>query len=332
MTDFDPIDYAEILRGTSTAGDDDAAERMANALLINALSRGATLFRFEPPDGSHWVQFKIDGHWQDEVELPTEIAGDVVRRFRVMASLPIGQPGPAMGHILLCFDPDSESDAQMRVLVRPASMGDRMLVRVVPDDERAKLAWRIHEGTEAAEEQLRGGHERLFQMIRTAEPEAATSAARSFLSNAESLLPGAYRLVLEARMLLSQLAEDADAVGSAIDEVRAAIDIAEALGAPPMSTSVLLEQLAELLERSGDRLSAIDARQRALTMVEATLGHEDPYIAGVFGRLAGTLAAVGRTEEASEAYETAIRILSDLAGDDDLELREIATASAHASG
>jgi tetratricopeptide (TPR) repeat protein len=95
-----------------------------------------------------------------------------------------------------------------------------------------------------------------------------------------------------------------------------------------MSTSVILERLAELLEESGKLDAAIDARLEAADLVETTLGHDDPYIAGVLSRLGDTLASGGRLDEANAAYDEAIRILSDLTGDDDLELRELVAASA----
>lgn len=331
-----PIDYEEILDADDSAviHDDDLSEaessptvRMANALMVNAFAKGASLIRLEPADGSRIIQYKIDGRWHDEVELPRSLSDDVARRFKLMAAIPPHEPDAALGQFLLRLGEDGP-DLQIRVLMRPAANGQRQLVRLVPEAEAACLTWRLHEGTEAAELKLRWDHEHVTRLARSAQPAAAEEATRAFLEVAESLLPGAYRMALEAHMLLAGLAEDEGAVDRAISELGIAIEIAHTLGAPPMSTSVILERLAELLEESGKLDAAIDARLEAADLVETTLGHDDPYIAGVLSRLGDTLASGGRLDEANAAYDEAIRILSDLTGDDDLELRELVAASA----
>ncbi len=304
--------------------------RLANALLINALAKNASMIHVEPPEIARPVRFRIDGQWHDELELAPELMADVVRRLKVMSMLSPHDGGAAVGQLFIQLGMD-DRPRQFLVLVRPAQQGVRLLVRVVSDAERRRLMWPQLEGTAEAEEKLRWDREQLFRIAAASmERGMVETSARSFLAAAEALLPGAHRQVMEVRALLAGLAEDAGAMDAAIREIEEAIGMGRSFGAPAMSTSVLVERLADLRQKDQDLEGAIEAREEAVALVERTLDSEDPYLSGVLGRLADTLVAAGRVADAEPAYDEAIRILSELTGDDDLELRSLVSARTRA--
>jgi hypothetical protein len=304
---------------------------MANALVLNTLGKEASLLHIEPPEVSLTVRFRIDGRWHDEVELTEEMATAVMRRLKIMASVPPHGTEAAVSPIFIQLGMDDDEVHQFVVHVRPSQLGQRLLVRVVTGVERRRMLWPERPGAAEAEEKLRWDRERLFRIAGSKEREVVEPVAREFLAAAESLLPGAQRQVLEVRALLADLTDAAGATSEAVAELEEAIALARAFDAPPMSTSVLVERLAMLREKGGDFTRAVEDRREVLRIVRDTLDADDPYIAGVLGRLADSLVAAGRIAEAEAMFDEAIHLLSELTGDDDQELRDLVSARSRAT-
>ncbi|GEM_PF-4694276 len=63
--------------------------KLVHAILLSAHKKGATEIWVRREGEQRVVSFRLDGEWWEEMVLPPELHGAVVRRLGIMASLPM---------------------------------------------------------------------------------------------------------------------------------------------------------------------------------------------------------------------------------------------------
>lgn len=323
--------YREILGDSAVdaIGENAPAVRMANAILLNGIRARAELIRVQTAG----VEFEFAGTWHDEVALPADMAGNVIRRLKLMASLPTEPSAePIMADILLYLSDTAEHEVLLRVLVRPCVVGERLLVRIVPTSERAALAWNEPDRLEEVENQFRWELERLSRLVRIGTPTAVATAAGTLVTTARTLLPASYRVLMDVHTTLATLALESGDRDAASREIEATIEVAVTYGARRIAIAALLQKRAELHADRGDLTGAAETLQEAAELVELCLGRRDPYVGSLLAQKAEYQATAGHVPEALATYDEAITLVRGLTGEDDLALRALVTARGAVAG
>jgi type IV pilus assembly protein PilB len=112
------------------AAEDAPVVRLCNALLINAIKRGASDIHIEPYEKKLRVRYRVDGVLLEEMEPPMKWKAAISSRIKIMASLDIAERRlPQDGRIKLKLGGGKEMD--YRVSVLPTLWGEKIVMRLL---------------------------------------------------------------------------------------------------------------------------------------------------------------------------------------------------------
>ncbi len=104
--------------------------RLVNAILVNAIQKGASDIHVEPYEKKFRVRYRIDGVLIPEMEPPMKLKNPLVSRLKIMSSLDIAERRlPQDGRIKLKLGKDREMD--FRVSVLPCQYGEKIVLRLL---------------------------------------------------------------------------------------------------------------------------------------------------------------------------------------------------------
>jgi type II secretory ATPase GspE/PulE/Tfp pilus assembly ATPase PilB-like protein len=109
--------------------------KLAYAVVLAARQKGAQQVRIRPDTAlAGVVEFVIDGAVHEEMRPPAKLLPLIIRRFSVMASLPIyPRGGAAHGHIHVVID--ERAEAFLAIVVRGHGAAMSALMTVISEDE-----------------------------------------------------------------------------------------------------------------------------------------------------------------------------------------------------
>ncbi len=112
-----------------TGEDDFPVERVANAVLLDGVHRGATDIHIEPDERVTRVRYRVDGILTQGENLPAEATAAIVSRVKILAGLDISERRrPQDGRIRMGVD-DRQID--MRVSIMPCTFGENVVIRIL---------------------------------------------------------------------------------------------------------------------------------------------------------------------------------------------------------
>ena len=117
--------------------DDAPVVRFVNKVLLDAIKRGASDIHFEPYEKIFRVRFRTDGILQQVSTPPTNLAGRMTARLKVMARLDISERRiPQDGRIKMTLSRNRAID--FRVSTCPTLFGEKVVMRIL-DPSSAKM-------------------------------------------------------------------------------------------------------------------------------------------------------------------------------------------------
>jgi len=136
MEGFDEGDIevaeAEDLDGVDLASESEAAPvvRLCNAILLNAIKKGASDIHVEPYEKNLRVRYRIDGVLHQEMTPPVQLKNAIASRLKIMSSLDIAERRlPQDGRIKLKLGKGREMD--FRVSCLPTMWGEKIVLRLL---------------------------------------------------------------------------------------------------------------------------------------------------------------------------------------------------------
>ena len=140
LTDFDDMEAVEF--DETRADEDNSATshldindeapvvKFVNGMLIKAITMGASDLHFEPYEKSYRVRFRIDGVLQKMANPPTQLAGKIAARLKVMSQMDISERRvPQDGRIKLKISKDKAIDFRVNSL--PTLFGEKIVLRIL---------------------------------------------------------------------------------------------------------------------------------------------------------------------------------------------------------
>jgi type IV pilus assembly protein PilB len=104
--------------------------RLVNAILINAIKKGASDIHVEPYEKNFRVRYRIDGVLYEEMQPPLKLRNAIISRMKIMSSLDIAERRlPQDGRIKLKLGKGREMD--FRVSVLPTLFGEKVVMRLL---------------------------------------------------------------------------------------------------------------------------------------------------------------------------------------------------------
>jgi type IV pilus assembly protein PilB len=104
--------------------------RLVNAILLNAIGKGASDIHVEPYEKKLRVRYRIDGVLIPEMEPPIKLKNPLTSRLKIMAQLDIAERRlPQDGRIRLKLGKGREMD--FRVSVLPTQYGEKIVLRLL---------------------------------------------------------------------------------------------------------------------------------------------------------------------------------------------------------
>ena len=104
--------------------------KFINGMLIKAITMGASDLHFEPYEKSYRVRFRIDGVLQKMANPPTQLAGKIAARLKVMSQMDISERRvPQDGRIKLKLSKDKAIDFRVNSL--PTLFGEKIVLRIL---------------------------------------------------------------------------------------------------------------------------------------------------------------------------------------------------------
>lgn len=136
--DFDSDDNASELEDLSEVSDDNTpVVKFINGMLMKAIKNGASDVHFEPYETSYRVRARIDGVLQEMSIAPTELAGRISARLKVLSRLNIAERRvPQDGRMRMKLSATKKLD--FRVSSCPTLFGEKIVLRIL-DSAQAKL-------------------------------------------------------------------------------------------------------------------------------------------------------------------------------------------------
>ncbi|MER3428589.1 MAG: type IV-A pilus assembly ATPase PilB [Pyrinomonas sp.] len=132
----DEIDMSDPAR----MSEDAPVVRLVNAILADALRRGASDIHVEPYEKEFRVRFRVDGVLYDVLHPPMKLRDAVISRLKIMAKLDISEKRlPQDGRIKIKIKTDGRSrELDFRVSTLPTLFGEKVVLRLL-DKERLML-------------------------------------------------------------------------------------------------------------------------------------------------------------------------------------------------
>ena len=104
--------------------------RLVNAILLNAIKKGASDIHVEPYEKKLRVRYRIDGVLMEEMQPPIKLKNAIASRLKIMSSLDIAERRlPQDGRIKLKMGKGKEMD--FRVSVLPTIWGEKIVLRLL---------------------------------------------------------------------------------------------------------------------------------------------------------------------------------------------------------
>ncbi len=104
--------------------------RLVNAILLNAIKKGASDIHVEPYEKKVRVRYRVDGVLLEEMQPPIKLKNAIASRLKIMASLDIAERRlPQDGRIKLKMGKGKEMD--FRVSVLPTIWGEKIVLRLL---------------------------------------------------------------------------------------------------------------------------------------------------------------------------------------------------------
>ncbi|HSO00703.1 MAG TPA: type IV-A pilus assembly ATPase PilB [Candidatus Nanopelagicales bacterium] len=104
--------------------------RLVNAILLNAIKKGASDIHIEPYEKSLRVRYRVDGVLMEEMQPPLKLKAAISSRLKIMSSLDIAERRlPQDGRIKLKMGKGKEMD--FRVSVLPTIWGEKIVMRLL---------------------------------------------------------------------------------------------------------------------------------------------------------------------------------------------------------
>jgi type IV pilus assembly protein PilB len=104
--------------------------RLVNAILLNAIKKGASDIHVEPYERKLRVRYRVDGVLMEEMQPPMKLKNAIASRLKIMASLDIAERRlPQDGRIKLKMGKGKEMD--FRVSVLPTIWGEKIVLRLL---------------------------------------------------------------------------------------------------------------------------------------------------------------------------------------------------------
>jgi type IV pilus assembly protein PilB len=130
QVDFGVEDIDINISDLEKAAEDAPVVRLVNALLLNAIKKGASDIHVEPYERKLRVRYRVDGVLLDEMEPPVKWKAAIASRLKIMASLDIAERRlPQDGRIKLKLGGGREMD--FRVSVLPTIWGEKIVLRLL---------------------------------------------------------------------------------------------------------------------------------------------------------------------------------------------------------
>ena len=122
----DDINLMDLERATEDA----PVIRLCNAILLNAIKKGASDIHIEPYEKSLRVHYHVDGVLHEEMKPPIKLKNAIASRLKIMASLDIAERRlPQDGRIKLKLGKGREMD--FRVSALPTLFGEKIVLRLL---------------------------------------------------------------------------------------------------------------------------------------------------------------------------------------------------------
>ncbi|HHH28375.1 MAG TPA: type IV-A pilus assembly ATPase PilB [Polyangiaceae bacterium] len=126
MVDTDDVSVHELEQEAEGA----PVVRLVNAILLNAIQKGASDIHIEPYEKKLRVRYRIDGVLIPEMEPPLKLKNSLVSRLKIMSQLDIAERRlPQDGRIKLKLGRGREMD--FRVSVLPCQYGEKIVMRLL---------------------------------------------------------------------------------------------------------------------------------------------------------------------------------------------------------
>lgn len=126
IKDEENINISELERQTEDA----PVVKLVNAVLTDAIKKGASDIHIEPYEKAFRVRFRIDGVLYEIMKLPLNLKNAITSRIKIMASLDIAERRlPQDGRIKLKLQDSKEMD--FRVNVIPTLFGEKVCLRLL---------------------------------------------------------------------------------------------------------------------------------------------------------------------------------------------------------
>jgi type IV pilus assembly protein PilB len=120
------LDLAELERATEDA----PVVKLVNAVLTDAIKKGASDIHIEPYEKSFRVRFRIDGVLYEIMKPPPKLKNAITSRLKIMADLDIAERRlPQDGRIKLKLGGQKEMDFRVNVL--PTLFGEKVVLRLL---------------------------------------------------------------------------------------------------------------------------------------------------------------------------------------------------------
>jgi type IV pilus assembly protein PilB len=130
QVDFGVEDIDINISDLEKAAEDAPVVRLVNALLLNAIKKGASDIHVEPYERKLRVRYRVDGVLLDEMEPPVKWKAAIASRLKIMSSLDIAERRlPQDGRIKLKLGGGREMD--FRVSVLPTIWGEKIVLRLL---------------------------------------------------------------------------------------------------------------------------------------------------------------------------------------------------------
>jgi type IV pilus assembly protein PilB len=120
------VDLSELEKATEDA----PVVKLVNAVLTDAIKKGASDIHIEPYEKSFRVRFRIDGVLYEIMKPPPKLKNAITSRLKIMASLDIAERRlPQDGRIKLKLGTGREMDFRVNVL--PTLFGEKVVLRLL---------------------------------------------------------------------------------------------------------------------------------------------------------------------------------------------------------
>ena len=135
LEDFEDVEFGEeaeqlnVLDLEKESGEAPVV-KLVNAVLLNAIRKGASDIHIEPYEKKFRVRYRIDGVLWEEMSPPLKLKNAITSRLKIMASMDIAERRlPQDGRIKLKIGKDREMD--FRVSVLPTLFGEKVVMRLL---------------------------------------------------------------------------------------------------------------------------------------------------------------------------------------------------------